>query len=150
MNTFATIRDVFNRNNFYEENYLSIRHSHEISNGLYMNVGLKNTLRKDLGDFKFNSDYDSAFENNTPYTFATHSAFESSFALSYTPKQLYIKEPKQKIIRVTIFPWNTAFICLRKINSKHPEGFMLAPIIPLILFPKTIIGSCSRRSTMAI
>ena len=124
VNTFATIRDVFNRNNFYEENYLSIRHSHEISNGLYMNVGLKNTLRKDLGDFKFNSDYDSAFENNTPYTFATHSAFESSIALSYTPKQLYIKEPKQKIILGSKYPtfsliYKQAFIGIWGSSTKY-------------------------------
>jgi hypothetical protein len=104
VNNFATIRDIFNRNNFYEENYLVLNHSNEILNGLYLNAGLRNTLRKDLGDFKFNTDFDSAFVNNTPYTFATHSAFEATIGVSYTPKQLYIQEPRQKIILGSKYP----------------------------------------------
>ena len=104
VNNFATIRDIFNRNNFYEENYLRLSHSNEIRNGLYLNAGIRNTRRKDLGDFKFNADFDSAFVNNTPYTFNTHSAFEATIGISYTPKQLYLQEPKQKIILGSKYP----------------------------------------------
>lgn len=104
VNNFATISDIFNRNNFFEESYLSIYHRTELFNGFYLGTGLRNTIRKDLGDFKFNPEFDEVFENNKAQTFDTHSAAILNIRVSYTPQQLYIQEPKEKIILGSRFP----------------------------------------------
>jgi hypothetical protein len=104
VNNFATILDIFNRNNFYEERYASLYHRTELINGLYSGLGLRSTYRQDLGDFKFNPEFDSVFVDNNPKKFDSHSAFILRVGLSYTPKQLYIQEPKEKIILGSKYP----------------------------------------------
>lgn len=104
VNNFATITDIFNRSNFFEEQYLSLFHRTELFNGFYTGVSLRNTLRQDLGDFQFNPRFDDAFDNNIAQNFATHSAAILSIGFSYTPKQLYIQEPKEKIVLGSRFP----------------------------------------------
>jgi len=104
VNQFATLTDIFNRSNFFEQNHLYLYHNTELFNGFYLNTGVQNILRQDLGDFQFNPDFDSVFVNNRPSKFDTHSAFEAIISISYTPKQLYIQEPKEKIILGSKFP----------------------------------------------
>lgn len=110
VNNFATITDIFNRSNFFEEQYISIFHRTELFNGFYTSTGLRNTVRSDLGNFKFNPQFDEAFENNIAQNFATHSAAILSLGFSYTPKQLYLQEPKEKIILGSRLPtFNIAY-----------------------------------------
>lgn len=104
VNQFATFNDIFKRENFFEQNHIYVYHRTELLNGLYLTNGIQNILRRDLGNFSFNPDFDEAFENNIPSRFDTHSAFEVVIGIDYTPKQLYIQEPKEKIILGSKYP----------------------------------------------
>ncbi|MGB1038448.1 MAG: DUF5686 family protein [Bacteroidia bacterium] len=104
VNNFATFTDVFNRSNYFDEQYIAASHRTELFNGFYTGIGLRHTIRQDLGDFKFNPRFDSTFENNFAQTFAKNSATILSLNISFTPKQLYIQEPKEKIILGSRFP----------------------------------------------
>lgn len=112
VNSFATLTDILNRSNFYEESSASLSHRTELFNGFYNSIGFNYAKREDLGDFQFNQDFDDIFENNTPQKFKTNVLFTVGLGISYTPKQLYIQEPKEKIILGSRFP--TFSLNLRK------------------------------------
>lgn len=104
VNLFATINDAFNRQNFFEQDYSYLTHRTEIVNGLYASSTLSYSLRKPLTNFEFNPRFDSTFNNNSPQNFSKNSNVQISLGLSYTPKQLYISEPNQKIVLGSKFP----------------------------------------------
>ena len=104
VNQFATINDIFNRQNFFEQDYSYITHETELVNGLYIYNNISRTLRKPLTNFEFNPRFDSTFNNNIPQDFTINSNVQWSIGFSYTPKQLYISEPKQKIVLGSKFP----------------------------------------------
>ncbi len=104
INGAATIADIARRNNFYQDISGSFTHSTELTNGLYLTSNLNYAKRKDLGDFKFTTVGDELFENNTPTLFPTTEAFRTVFSLAYTPKQLYLREPNQKVVLGSRFP----------------------------------------------
>lgn len=104
VNNFATISDIFNRSNFFVQKYVSLSHRTELFNGFYTWSNVRRTTRSDLGDFQFNPRFDSAFDNNNPQRFLSNSVVLASVGISYTPKQLYIQEPKEKIIIGSKFP----------------------------------------------
>ncbi|MFY0643201.1 MAG: carboxypeptidase-like regulatory domain-containing protein [Bacteroidia bacterium] len=104
VNQFATIGDIIRRDNFYEQSYLYLNHRTELFNGFYLSIGARYVNRSDLGDFKFASGGDSLFENNTPILFPESTNFATSFGISYTPKQLYLQEPHEKIILGSAYP----------------------------------------------
>ena len=104
VNQFATIGDIIRRDNFYEQTYLYLTHRTELFNGFYLGVGGSFVNRSDLGDFKFAASGDSLFENNNPILFPESNIFSTSFSISYTPKQLYLQEPHEKIILGSAYP----------------------------------------------
>jgi hypothetical protein len=104
VNNFATINDVFRRSNFYQQTHAYLYHRTELFNGFYAVTGIQHLQREDLGDFKFASTGDSLFANNKPIVFPSHTAFETVISIEYTPKQLYLQEPKEKIVLGSKFP----------------------------------------------
>jgi len=104
VNQFATFNDLLNRQNFFEQDYTYLTHSTELINGLYLFNSISHTLRKPLKNFEFNPDFDSAFVNNLPQNFEINSDVRITLGISYTPKQLYISEPNQKIVLGSKYP----------------------------------------------
>ncbi len=104
VNQFATLSDIVRRDNFYEQSYIYLNHSTELFNGFYARIGTNYIMRKDLGNFKFTSFGDSLFENNQPVRFPSSNNFVTSLGISFTPKQLYLREPNQKIVLGSRFP----------------------------------------------
>lgn len=104
INGNATILDFIRRNNFYQSTNFGVNHRTELLNGLYFNTTVSFEQRQDLGDFKFqnnNEEFTGGFE---PTIFPTSKLLRTAFALSYTPKQLYLKEPNQKVVLGSKFP----------------------------------------------
>lgn len=104
VNDFASISDILRRDNFYRNTYGSFNYRTELINGLYVRFGSSYTIREDLGNFKFSPAGDSLFENNDPIRFETNSNFMTSIFLEYTPKQLYLLEPREKIVLGSRYP----------------------------------------------
>jgi len=111
INNFATIQDIFSRANFFETNTLRLYHNFEVLNGLYLSSSLSSNIRRPLTDFEFNPQFDSSFNNtnNSPIAFQTSGSSVIRIGLSYTPKQLYIQEPKEKIVLGSSWPTFTLF-----------------------------------------
>lgn len=106
VNNFATIRDVFSRSNFYEVFTSGIFHSTELFNGFYLRSSLRANIRKPLTEFAFNPQFDSTFNNtgNPPLDFDVNGSSIIRIGISYTPKQLFIQEPKEKIVLGSRYP----------------------------------------------
>lgn len=104
INGNATILDFIRRNNFYESTNLGLNHRTELLNGLYLSSNFSFERRNDLGNFKFqnnNEEFTGGFE---PSIFPNSRLLKTAFALSYTPKQLYLREPNQKVVLGSRFP----------------------------------------------
>ncbi len=109
VNTFATFSDIFRRSNFYEQTHLYLSHRTELFNGFYANVLTSYISRQDLGNFKFSPIADTLYFDdevviNAPNQFDEHTVFDYSIGIEFTPKQLYIQEPKEKIVLGSKYP----------------------------------------------
>ncbi len=104
INGAATIRDIARRSNFYQNNFVEIRHRTELFNGFYVNTQAYYEKRSDLSNYKFGDLGDRVFKNNTLEFFPTSYMYKTSFGLEYTPRQLYLREPNQKQILGSKYP----------------------------------------------
>lgn len=127
VNNFATIGDIFRRSNFYDQSYLNIGHRTELFNGFYLGTALNYVDRRDLGNFQFAPIGDSLYANNDPVTFPRNTNFGASIYISYTPHQLYRREPKQKIVLGSKYPtitlsYDQSFPKVLNSNNKYSKG----------------------------
>jgi hypothetical protein len=105
VNQFATITDIARRSNFFEQEHLYLYHRTELFNGFYLRTGVQMINRSDLGDFQFSAIGDTLFgDNNVALSFDPSFATEGVISIEYTPKQLYLQEPKEKIVLGSKFP----------------------------------------------
>ena len=104
INQFATINDIVRRDNFFEQDHLYLYHRTELFNGFYLTNGIQYINRRDLGNFQFSEFGDDLFEDNTFLKFDPSTAFEGVIGIEYVPKQLYIQEPKEKIVLGSKWP----------------------------------------------
>jgi len=104
INGSATLRDVIKRSNFYQNKFVEIRHRTELFNGFYLNTQAYYELRSDLADFKFGGLGDKVFSNNTPQVFPTSHVYKTGIGIEYTPRQLYLREPNEKVILGSKYP----------------------------------------------
>jgi hypothetical protein len=111
VNQFATFQDILSRKNFFETNTIRLGHTFELINGLYLGTSLSSNIRKPLADFEFNPALDSTFNNlnNPPLAFETNGSSVIRIGLTYTPKQLFIQEPKEKIVLGSRWPTVTLY-----------------------------------------
>jgi hypothetical protein len=124
INGNATIKDLVKRNNFYINTGLNVRHRTELFNGFYLNTDLFFNKREDFGDFKFSRLGDELFDNNNPIVFPNSKILKTNFRIDYTPQQLYISEPNEKIVMGSKYPtfsfrYNRAF----QLDNKLKQAF---------------------------
>ena len=107
---------AFRRSNIYEKYSVQFENGIEIFNGLVFKQNFEFASRNSIENYKFNTKYDTLFrgalENNKPIAFEPYNAFYTEFRLSYVPKQLFRREPNEKIILGS--KWPTFFVTWRK------------------------------------
>ncbi|WP_428656318.1 DUF5686 and carboxypeptidase regulatory-like domain-containing protein [Runella sp.] len=146
INGAATIRDIIKRSNFYQNKFIDIRHRTELFNGFYLNTQAYYEIRSDLGDFKFGSLGDKLFNNNTPQIFPTSHVLKTGISVEYTPRQLYLREPNEKVILGSKYP--TFSVSLDRawpVTSKNSNVFTLLSAAVRQTFNVGIIGTSEYR-----
>ena len=100
--------NMIKRNNQYLNNSLGLGHGLEIANGLFLYTDFDLAFRRSLSSYKTNSEVDSLLGNwlddNQAVSFESYNAVYGKLRLSYTPRQRYIREPKEKIILGSKWP----------------------------------------------
>ncbi len=97
--------NLFRRSNIYLKNTLEIEHGLELINGLVLRNTVEFAQRKSINDLTLSRKYDSLLSfDNEPIDFDPYNAFYASIKLEYTPFQMYIREPRQKIILGSNYP----------------------------------------------
>jgi hypothetical protein len=146
INGNATIQDIIKRNNFYINTGMNARHRTELFNGFYFNTELILNKREDFSDFKFSPLGDELFDNNTPSVFPNSTILKTNFRIDYTPKQLYISEPNEKIVMGSKYPtfsfrYNRAF----QLDNKLKQAFTNIEINVQQYFNVGILGTSEYR-----
>jgi len=100
--------NMLKRSNYYLDNSFGIEHGLEITNGLFLYTDFDVAFRRSVSDYKTNSEVDSLFgsilTNNHAVAFEPYNATYGKIRLQYTPRQRYIREPKEKIILGSAWP----------------------------------------------
>jgi hypothetical protein len=104
INGAATLADIARRDNFYQNKFVHIRHRTELFNGFYTNVHGYYEVRNDLSNLKFAGQGNQIFQNNNLQTFPTSHIYKTTVGIEYTPRQLYLREPNEKIILGSKYP----------------------------------------------
>ena len=106
INSQAAFLDLARRNNIYQHNHLSLFHSKEYFNGFTARVSASYSDRSDITDLKLSTSGlgDSIFDNNVRLPFADNRALYGTLNLTYTPRQKYIREPREKIVLGSHWP----------------------------------------------
>jgi hypothetical protein len=104
------------RSSVYLDNAFGIGHELELMNGLFLYTDLDISFRRSVSNYKTNRQVDSLFgdilENNQAIAFDPYNASYGKVRLAYTPRQRYIREPKEKIILGS--SWPTFYVSWRK------------------------------------
>lgn len=97
--------NLFKRSNIYLKNTLELEHGLELMNGLVLRNTVEFSERKSINDLTLSRKFDSLFNfENEPIDFDPYNAFYATIKLEYTPFQMYIREPRQKIILGSNYP----------------------------------------------
>lgn len=108
--------NMLKRNNVYLNNSISVDHGLELVNGLHLYTTASAAIRRSVSGYKINPKVDSLFgeylPDNHPVAFEGYNAIYGEVKLAYTPRQRYIREPKEKIIIGS--SWPTFYVSLRK------------------------------------
>lgn len=108
--------NMLKRSNIYLNNFFEVGHEVELLNGLYLSNSFEIALRRSVSNYITNPKADSLFggilTNDQPVEFEPYNAFYSGIKLYYTPKQPYIREPKEKIYLQG--KWPTFYVKWRK------------------------------------
>ena len=108
--------NMIKRNNVYLNNYAGVGHSVELTNGLFLFTDLDMAFRRSVSGFKTGSLVDSVLgdvlKDNQAVAFDPYNALYGKLRLQYTPKQRFIREPKEKIILGS--RWPTFYVQWRK------------------------------------
>ena len=97
--------NLFRRSNIFLKNTIELEHGLELLNGLVLRNTVEFAQRKSINDLNLSRKYDSILKfNNEPVDFDPYNAFYASIKLEYTPFQMYIREPRQKIILGSKYP----------------------------------------------
>lgn len=108
--------NMLKRSNIYLNNFFQVGHDAQIMNGVYLSNTFEIALRRSVSNYITNPKADSLFggllANDQPVEFEPYNAFYSEFKLYYTPKQPYIREPRERIYLQS--KWPTFYVKWRK------------------------------------
>lgn len=100
--------NMIKRSNYYLNNFITAGHGVELLNGLVLYSDAELAFRRSVSGYKTGSLIDSVFgsefDNNRPVPFQSYNALYGKLRLQYTPKQRFIREPKEKIILGSAWP----------------------------------------------
>ena len=100
--------NMVKRSNLYLNNSIGLGHGLEIKNGLFLYTDLDLSFRRSLSNYKTNPHIDSLFgdwlDDNRAVAFAPYNTVHTRVRLAYTPRQKYIREPREKIILGSKWP----------------------------------------------
>ncbi len=100
--------NMLRRSNVYLNQTVGFGHGLELLNGLFFYTDVDMAFRRSVSGYKTNGRIDSLFgdilDNNQAIAFASYNAFYATLRLEYTPRQRYIREPKEKIILGSAWP----------------------------------------------
>lgn len=97
--------NVFKSSNFYEHSFVNIDHSVELVNGLYISGYMQYAHRESVTKYGFQNFFDTAYGvRGKPLDFDAFNALTGEVRLRYTPHQLYLREPREKIILGSRWP----------------------------------------------
>ena len=100
--------NMLKRSNIYLNKTIGFGHGLELLNGLFFYSDIDMAFRRSVSDYKTNDKVDSLLgdflENNQAVSFPSYNALYGTFRLEYTPRQRYIREPKEKIILGSAWP----------------------------------------------
>lgn len=100
--------NMIKRSNLYLDNSLGFAHGLEIANGLFLRTDFNVAFRRSVAGYKTNSTIDSLFsdllDDNQAVAFDSYNATYGKIDLRYTPRQRYIREPREKIILGSAWP----------------------------------------------
>jgi hypothetical protein len=146
INGAATIKDIARRSNFYQNKFFEIRHRTELFNGFYLNTQLYTEVRSDLSNYKFGELGDRVFTNNNVQFFPTSQVYKSTFGIEYTPRQLYLREPNQKLILGSKYPtFNIDFQKAWQLTGKSNNVFAYVSASMRQTFNVGILGTSEYR-----
>lgn len=108
--------NMIKRSNVYLHQAVGLGHSVELANGLYLFSDVEFAFRKSVSNYKTNDRVDSLFgsvlDNNVAIDFPSYNAVYGKLRVEYTPRQRYIREPKEKVILGS--SWPTFYVQWRK------------------------------------
>jgi hypothetical protein len=108
--------NMIKRSNLYLNQTVGAGHGIELLNGFYFYSDFDVAFRRSLSDYKTSNRFDSLgvgiLENNRAPAFDSYNAVYGTFRLSYTPRQRYIREPKEKVVLGSY--WPTVYISMKK------------------------------------
>jgi hypothetical protein len=107
--------NYLSRSAYFKKISATLSHRVELINGLYLFNELEFANRSSLANYKLvNPELDSIFKsygipifnNNTnrPIDFPAYNAFYNTITINYTHKQLYLREPRQKVVLGSKYP----------------------------------------------
>jgi len=110
--------NVLKRSNIYLNNSVEFSHQLEVFNGFTVMNKLEVAFRRSVADYKVGNNADSIFgiANEPPVKFEAYNATYLETRFFYTPKQKYIREPKEKINLGS--KWPTFYVTWRKGEPK--------------------------------
>lgn len=109
--------NFFRRSNFFKKDYMAVEHGLELLNGLILRNRFELALRSPIQINNRDSAVDKwlgsvGSDSATYVTFKPYNAFYGIVTLEYTPKQMYMREPRQKVILGSKYP--TVYATWRK------------------------------------
>jgi hypothetical protein len=98
----------FQRGNIYLDQSVGIGHGLELLNGLYLYTDVDLAFRRSVSGYKTNDQIDSllgdVLTHNQAVAFEPYNAAYGKITLKYTPRQRYIREPREKVILGSAWP----------------------------------------------
>jgi len=105
--------NMLKRDNFYLNEAVGINHGLELLNGLVLFLNADYSYRRSVVGYETNPKLDTVFGIvNEPVPFEAYNAFYGKVRLQYTPRQRFIREPREKIILGS--KWPTFYASWRK------------------------------------
>jgi hypothetical protein len=92
--------------NFYLNNAFGVGHGLELFNGLFFFTDVELALRRSVSNYKTGKLADDVLDGdeNPAVAFEPYNAFYGKVKLEYTPRQKYVREPREKIILGSKWP----------------------------------------------